>query len=336
MPYKIIEQDNEWCVFKHDEKGEPAGKTKGCHPTRKEAEAHMRALYAAEEPAKSFSFDEKRRLVEQAWYVQFWPDRDTAQIEIGNSRPWIRDVFDDKIVVDFKGKVRAYSYTEIQPNTLTFGEPVVVQIDYVPQTAPGAKSYAVKMVSQDDAGATVGGYLLLWGSPKAKDLQGDWFTPNTELLLDHYKTAPVLFHHGLDDNMGGVVIGKRESAIKDETGVWVQDWLDKSNRYWRMVEPLLQAERLFYSPGSAPHMVKRVDDKPGELLRFAVVEDTLTPFPAQYRLRPIEQIKAAYKSASIDMPETVENGEAEAGASGLDTLRMATDIELFLVDLVEG
>lgn len=192
------------------------------------------------------------------------------------------------------------------------------------------KSLAIKIASQDAAGAVVGGYLVLWGNKSSKDIQGDYFTPETQLWLDHYKTAPALFHHGLDSDVGLAVIGKRVSAKADDIGVWVENWIDKSNRYWAMVQPLLEGGKLFYSPGSAPHLVKRAKD--GQLLSFPVIEDTLTPVPAQYRLRPLEQIKAAYKSASIDMPQTAGD-TADAGASDVDRLRLATEAELLLIEL---
>lgn len=193
------------------------------------------------------------------------------------------------------------------------------------------KSIAVKMLTEDDAGAIVGGYLLLWGDPATRDLQGDYFTPETELMLDHYKSAPVLFHHGLDNDVGLTVIGKRMDAKADDVGVFVQNWIDKSNRYWKMVEPLLRAERLFYSPGSAPHLVKRADD--GRLLSFPVVEDTLTPIPAQYRLRPVEQIKAAYKAACLELPDLAET--ADAGASDVEAAMARALLEELLIQLSE-
>lgn len=176
------------------------------------------------------------------------------------------------------------------------------------------QNMSVKMVSEDDTGMTVGGYLLLWGDAKRKDLQDDYFTKSTELWMDKYPTVPALFHHGLDQDVGMTVIGKRTSYKTDDIGVWVEDWLDKSSKYWVMVKPLLEAEALYYSPGSAPHLVKREDD--GRLKSFPVVEDTLTPVPAQHRLLPIEQIQSAYKSANIElnMPGT----EAETAATDED------------------
>ena len=48
MPYKAFEVDNEWCIFKLDEEGEPSGKTLGCHPSKAKANAQVKALYANE------------------------------------------------------------------------------------------------------------------------------------------------------------------------------------------------------------------------------------------------------------------------------------------------
>lgn len=48
MPYKAFEADNEWCVFKLDEEGEPSGKALGCHPSKAKANAQVKALYANE------------------------------------------------------------------------------------------------------------------------------------------------------------------------------------------------------------------------------------------------------------------------------------------------
>ena len=173
-------------------------------------------------------------------------------------------------------------------------------------------SYAVKFVRDEDDGAVVGGYIALWGSPETKDLQGDYFTPETWLGLDEYPSVPALFHHGLDEKVGLSVIGRRVKSGVDDTGAWVEDWLDKSNQYWKMVRPLLDKEALFYSPGSAPHLVKREDD--GRLDSYPIVEDTFTVIPAQHRLRPVEQIKAAYKAAGLDYP--LEDGETGGDESG--------------------
>ena len=191
---------------------------------------------------------------------------------------------------------------------------------------------AVKAIGEDDNTLTVGGYLLLWGGPEERDLQGEYFTKATELWMDQYTTVPTLFHHGLYDPVGLSVVGHRTKATADDVGVFVEDVIDKSNKYWTFIDALVKAGRLHYSPGSAPHLVKTAAD--GELLSFPVIEDTLTHSPAQYRLRPIEEIKASYKSAMIEMPETASE-TAGAGVSDVEKLRMALEIEKQLLDIVE-
>lgn len=166
-----------------------------------------------------------------------------------------------------------------------------------------AQLTAVKMLREENGGAVVGGHLLLWGSPGQKDLDGDYFTPETNLWLDEYKSVPAMFHHGLDAKIGLTAIGKRLKAAKDDIGVWVEDWLDKSHKYWTFVEKLLKAGALYYSPGSAPHLVEREAD--GRLKSFAVVDDTLTPIPCQYRLRPVSEIQASYKAVGLELPDMV-------------------------------
>ena len=47
----------------------------------------------------------------------------------------------------------------------------------------------------DAPAGRVGGYLVVWGTPRQRDLQGEYFTPETDLGLDWYDQRPVLYHH---------------------------------------------------------------------------------------------------------------------------------------------
>ena len=207
------------------------------------------------------------------------------------------------------------------------------------KAADVAELMAVKILSEDDEGAVVGGIECLFASASTKDLQGEYFTPETQTWHETYKSAPTLFHHGLDDDIDLAQIGKRVRAEVRDDGLWVESWLDKSNEYWKLVRPLLEAKALYYSPGSAPHLVRKEED--GRLLSYPVVEDTLTVTPAQHRLRPIERIKAAYKSAGLDLPETLQDstksGDAAGGAACSEEERAReralTEIEEALIEI---
>ncbi len=280
----------------------------------------------SERERKAVSFNEKERVVRDAWREKFEPGDQEYPYT------WVRDVYDDYVIVETSEGLLQYSYQEGDDGP-EFGEPIEVEVEYKPVTKAaildpaGPAGHAVKAIREQDGGQVIGGYLLLWGGPKQKDLQGDYFTPATELWLDHYKSAPTLFHHGLDDTVGLSLIGRRITAKSDDTGVWVEDWIDKSNQYWTVVEPLLEAQRLYYSPGSAEHLVKRT--KGGELLSFPVIEDTLTPLPAQYRLRPIEEIEATYKSANIEL-NLPDEDTAESGDSELERARLLAQAAMIL------
>lgn len=198
------------------------------------------------------------------------------------------------------------------------------------------KSLAVKTLETDAHGAVVGGYLLLWGAPDERDAQEQFFTKSTELWLDRYPVVPALFHHGLDPQVDLAVIGHRLKAQADDMGVWVQHWIDKSNKYWAWVEALLSGGRLYYSPGSASHLV-RLAGKSGEILAYPVVEDTLTPVPANYHLRarPVDRIKATYQSANLAPPD-LSGGDAAASRlerARAEALRLSIELGLRKLEL---
>lgn len=65
MPWVIRKRDNEWCVYKRGPDGEPTGDTLGCHETRDEAEAQIRALHANVHEGRSVA-EAKQSMVVQS------------------------------------------------------------------------------------------------------------------------------------------------------------------------------------------------------------------------------------------------------------------------------
>lgn len=143
----------------------------------------------------------------------------------------------------------------------------------------GIYDTAVKALNDD--GDRIGGYLALWGSPEAKDLQGDYFTPDTNFELDWSDRRPVLYHHGLDGEMQTTAVGVMDVIKADAIGLWAEAQLTKRNRYIAQVKQLVAKGALAWSSGSLPHLVKRAKD--GQLLRWPIVEGSLTPTPAEPR-----------------------------------------------------
>ena len=166
------------------------------------------------------------------------------------------------------------------------------------------------MVKTVDAQAgRIGGYLLVWGAangdreadtPTAqRDLQGQYFTPQTDVGLDWYERRPVLYHHGLDGALKAAVIGVIDTLRPDEFGLWAEAQLDLRKRYVRAVQRLVDQGVLGWSSGSLPHLVEI--DAEGQIKRWPIVEGSLTPTPAEPRHTDVRTLKSAYKTLGLDV-----------------------------------
>lgn len=156
---------------------------------------------------------------------------------------------------------------------------------------------AVKMI--DAEAGRIGGYLVVWGDATQRDLQGEYFTAQTDVGLDWYDQRPVLYHHGLDGNLKAAVIGVMDTLRHDEIGIWAEAQLDMHKRYVRAVQRLVDKGVLSWSSGSLPHLVEIADD--GQIKRWPIVEGSLTPSPAEPRHTDVHTLKSAYKSLGLDM-----------------------------------
>lgn len=156
--------------------------------------------------------------------------------------------------------------------------------------------YALKML--DAQAAKIGGYLVVWGSPQQRDLQGEYFTPQSELGLDWYDQRPVLYHHGLDGTVKGEVIGVITSLKADDTGLWAEAQLDMRKRYVAAVLNLVEKGVLGWSSGSLPQLADVAAD--GWIRCWPIVEGSLTPTPAEPRFTEVSTIKAVYQSLGWD------------------------------------
>lgn len=150
----------------------------------------------------------------------------------------------------------------------------------------------------DGSSGRVGGYLVVWGSQAARDLQDEYFTPATDLGLDWFERRPVLYHHGLDGAVKTAVIGAIEALTPDAIGVWAEAQLDLRQKYARAVYRLIERGALSWSSGSLPHLVEVEPD--GRIARWPLIEGSLTPSPAEPRQTDVRTIKTAFAMLGID------------------------------------
>lgn len=145
-------------------------------------------------------------------------------------------------------------------------------------------SNAVKILSQDDNTAVLGGYGVVFGG---MDLEGDTFTPQTD-FKNYVAQPPVFFDHSLQQNVEHE-LGHVIKMTADEKGLWVEAQLDRHKAYVDQVLELAEKGALGWSSGSVPHLVRR-DAK--SIKQWPIVEFSLTPTPAEPRTIGVERIKS--------------------------------------------
>ncbi|MBN1964197.1 MAG: phage major capsid protein [Anaerolineae bacterium] len=154
----------------------------------------------------------------------------------------------------------------------------------------------------------IGGYLVVWGDDSRRDLQGEYFTPDTDLGLDWYPRRPVLYHHGLDESLGPALIGQIEALRPDDTGLWVEAQLNLRDRWAQAVLDLVRRGALGWSSGSLPHLVEI--EAGGCIRRWPVVEGSLTPTPAEPRYTDAVAVKAAFEVLGLPT-DRIESHESK-------------------------
>ncbi|MGJ3238801.1 MAG: phage major capsid protein [Anaerolineae bacterium] len=155
---------------------------------------------------------------------------------------------------------------------------------------------AVKML--DSAEGRIGGYLVIWGDDHQRDLQGEYFTQETDFALDWFDARPMLYHHGLDGKLKSAVIGQIDRLEVDDIGIWAEGQLDIHKRYVRAVQGLIDKGILHWSSGSLAHLVETSTD--GHIKRWPLIEGSLTPTPAEPRRTDVSRIKAVYDQLGLD------------------------------------
>jgi len=140
---------------------------------------------------------------------------------------------------------------------------------------------------KSDRLGSVKGYLVRFGSPDATDLEGDYFTPQTDfgfpIKAGQRVPLNLYYHHGMDKIVGKKSIGTGYVKM-DETGLWYEAQLDMADEYGNMIAKLCKQGKMGYSSGAAGHMVERKSvGKASEITRWCIAEASITPTPAEYR-----------------------------------------------------
>lgn len=159
----------------------------------------------------------------------------------------------------------------------------------------------------------VGGYLVRWGKPGDVDLEGDYFTPETDLGVEIGDRLPVYFEHGYDPVVKNRKIGRGTIIRTDDIGLWFEGQLELRDEYERMIYALAEAGKLGWSSQAGGSLVsKSVGEGGTKIETWPLAEATLTKSPAEHRNTAVP-IKSIYPDVSEEpAPEAIHEEEIMA------------------------
>jgi len=151
----------------------------------------------------------------------------------------------------------------------------------------------------------VAGYLARYGTPKDVDLEGDFFSKETDFGVDDAGKLPVYYQHGFDSQLKNRRIGR--GIVKyDDSGLWFEAQLELRDEYEKMLYELAKNGKLGWSSGAAGHLVEREQvGKSYHIKSWPIAEASLTPTPAEPRNSAVP-VKSLFKPETEQAVDTVK------------------------------
>jgi len=314
MPYTVVEQDDEYCVYKVGEDGEPVGDSLGCHPTAEEAGEQIGAIEAEEEKS-----------VKAKWstaYINDLPDSaflwiapDGEKDDEGKTTPRSLRYFPYK---DAEGNVdlphlrnAIARIPQAEHKALTADKKRSLQ-----EKARGILEEHTEKMLGDDAivsigsavkalgDGKVGGYLVEFTDAKHPDLESDYFDWMTD--FGRHGKSLAFYHHGADKTLGRKPLKNMADLEQRDAGVWFEHQLDLRDEYESAIYRLAEEGKIGLSSGTAPHLVER--EKKGDvhhITRWPLgLDASYTPTPAnwQSRVMPLKSyVKSVGSAAELEL-----------------------------------
>jgi HK97 family phage major capsid protein len=152
----------------------------------------------------------------------------------------------------------------------------------------------------------VGGYLVRFTSEDEPDLEGEFFTKDTD--YGPHRTSPVYFQHGMDAKIGTQTFGTVE-LTEDDFGIWMEHQLDVQDKYQRAIYGMAEEGKMGLSSGTASHLVAR--EKVGKV---TWLKKWPLGLDASYTQTPAEPQNAVIPLKSWQPPDGISEAFTEDGA----------------------
>ena len=148
------------------------------------------------------------------------------------------------------------------------------------------RSEAVRFaLKNNDDLRTIGGYLVSFGDDKI-DSHQTYFDAETYYGPHKGDGMDVMIHHGFPVGRGleefADTLLPAMKTTEDDVGLWAETVVNLSKSFEKEIFELVKEGYLKWSSGSAAHMVK-VDSSTGRMIRWPIIEGSLTPTPSEWR-----------------------------------------------------
>jgi HK97 family phage major capsid protein len=247
---------------------------------------------------------------------------------VSSNDTWVAEIYDDHVIVEQGGEYYTVSYSK-QDDEFFFAPrdqwaAVEREVAWVAKSIQAqvleSGRNPIKSLAKTDSELRVGNYMILFGDEKHKDLEGEWFTPETEVESDYTRTGTLYedFEHGLGKAIDGVgpdqedILGRVDWATMkaDNLGIWVERVLNRRNKYVQFLEPLIDAGLMGSSSQAVPGKIEKKSN--GEIVKWPLRRDSMTVMPAEPRMMT-ENVVGALKSLAKSLRQQPEASPEDAG-----------------------
>ena len=184
----------------------------------------------------------------------------------------------------------------------------------------------------------VGGYLVRFTDENHPDLDGDFFTKDTDFDIEDKERITLYYNHGLDSVLKTRKLGNGLAWV-DEFGVWAEAQMNLRDDYEKHIYSMTESGKMGWSSGTLPNLVVRESvGKASWVKHWPIGKDaSLTPTPAagpeltkaitlkQWQSMQDKLLQVSTDAKSVDIQPEDEEGEAGQPEDVAQTSATATE-----------
>jgi hypothetical protein len=263
-----------------------------------------------------------------------WRATETPMMDMPSSGYAVA-IFDDYVILCYDDKFWQVSYTIVEDKVeiaaqATWQEVeqhwVAVKMGLAAETqhfapvqpaTPGKKAADTLVLFGGEIKALgngkVGGYLVRFTDAEHPDLEGDFFTVESDLDIHSGDAVTLYYNHGFDPVLKNRKLGKGSVDIR-KAGVWVEAQLQMRDEYEKAIYAMAEKGKLGWSSGTLGYLVEREPDGKAMWVKsWPLGKDaSLTPTPAAGPILTAVQPMKSWAEATQSLQAPMQQAAGDA------------------------